>query len=201
MTKFNRRAFLSVAGFAAAETAFSPLASARANRSGAPAILTGNGELTYEVAPAWGALPAGTNFGGTHGAVAQDNAGHIYASTQSATGVLVYNSGGTLIRTIANAYPEVHSMIHAEEHGEEFFYPTVQKGTPAENWLFIKMKTDGTVVMKITAPREAGFKAPNDWRLTAAIAAPDGSIFIANGYGDSRIFRFDRNGNYKGSFA
>ena len=62
------------------------------------------------------------------------------------------------------------------------------------------MKTDGTVVMKITAPREAGFKTPNEWRLTAAVPAPDGSIFIANGYGDPRIFRFDKHGNYKGSF-
>jgi hypothetical protein len=92
-------------------------------------------------------------------------------------------------------------MVHAEEHGEEFFYATVQKGTPAENWLFVKFRTDGTVALKITAPPEAGFKSPNEWRLTAAVPAPDGSIFIANGYGDSRIFRFDRNGNYKGSFA
>ena len=34
MTKFNRRAFMSVAGIAAAETASSPLVSARSNRSG-----------------------------------------------------------------------------------------------------------------------------------------------------------------------
>ena len=201
MTKFDRRAFMSGAGIVGAETVLFPLVSVRANRSIAPAILTGNGEWTYEVVPAWGSLPSGTNFGGTHGAVARDSAGHIYVSTQSASGVLVYNSSGSLIRTIANAYPEVHSMVHAEEHGEEFFYATVQKGTPVENWLFIKMKTDGTVVMKITAPREAGFKTPNEWRLTAAVPAPDGSIFIANGYGDSRIFRFDRDGNYKGSFA
>ncbi len=127
------------------------------------------------------------------------------ATSMSARKVLLECSSttaaGVLVRTIANAYPEVHSMVHAEEHGEEFFYTTVQKGTPAENWLFIKMKTDGTVVMKITAPREAGFKTPHEWRLTAAVPAPDGSIFIANGYGDSRIFRFDKHGNYKGSFA
>lgn len=201
MTEFNRRAFLSMAGIAGAATAFPPLVPARGNRSIAPVILTGNGEWSYEVAPAWGALPSGTYFGGTHGAIAQDKAGNIYVSTQSATGVLVYNSSGSLIRTIANAYPEIHSMVHAEEHGEEIFYATVQKGTPAENWLFIKMKADGTVRMKITAPPEAGFKTPNEWRLTAAVPAPDGSIFIANGYGDSRIFRFDRDGNYKGSFA
>lgn len=201
MTNFSRREFMSVAGITGAETALYPRVAVGANRSIAPVTLTGNGEWTYEVASAWGSLPQGTSFGGTHGAVAQDRAGHIYVSTQSTTGVLVYDSGGNLIRTIANAYPEVHSMVHAEEHGEEFFYATVQKGTPAENWLFIKMKTDGTVVMKITAPREAGFKAPNEWRLTAAVPAPDGSIFIANGYGDSRIFRFDKDGNYKGSFA
>ena len=53
MTKFNRRAFMSVAGIAAAETAFSPLVSARTNRSDAPATLTGNGEWTYEVVPGW----------------------------------------------------------------------------------------------------------------------------------------------------
>jgi len=78
---------------------------------------------------------------------------------------------------------------------------TVQKGTPKENWLFIKLKTDGTVVQKITAPPEAGFKTPNEWRLTAAVPGPDGSIFIANGYGDSRIFRFDSKGQYKTSYG
>lgn len=200
MTNLNRRIFMSVAGIAAGAPAMSAVAVAD-DRASSPTVLTGNGEWTYEVVPGWGSLPSGTTFGGTHGAIAQDKSGNIYVSTQSSTGVLVYSSDGRLMRTIANNYPEVHSMVHAEEHGEEFFYATVQKGTPAENWLFVKLKTDGTVVLKITAPPEAGFKSPNEWRLTAAVPAPDGSIFIANGYGDSRIFRFDKNGNYKGTFA
>lgn len=201
MMNCNRRAFMSVATIAAGTPAVSALASAEATEPPSPTVLTGNGEWTYEVVPDWGSLPPSTNFGGTHGAIAQDRAGNIYVSTQSETGVLVYTPNGKLIRTIANAYPEIHSLVHAEEHGEEFFYATVQKGTPRENWLFLKLKTDGTVVLKITAPPEAGFKSANEWRLTAAVPAPDGSIFIANGYGDSRIFRFDKNGNYKGAFA
>ena len=200
MTNFDRRTFMRVTGIAAAVPAISRFVAAE-TKTGLPTVLTGNGEWTYEVVHGWGSLPSGTSFGGTHGAIAQDNAGNIYVSTQSATGVVVYNRDGGLIRTIATAYPEVHSMVHAKEQGEEFFYATVQKGTTAENWLFIKMKTDGTVALKITAPRDAGFKAPNEWRLTAAVPAPDGSIFIANGYGDSRIFRFDKDGNYRGSFA
>jgi len=164
-------------------------------------LLTGNGEWTYRVVSGWGALPPGTSFGGTHGAVAQDKSGNLYISTQSTTGVLVFSPEGALLRTIATAYPEVHSMVHAEEDGTEYLYTTVQKGTAQENWLFVKMKTDGATVKKITAPPEAGFKAPNEWRLTAAVPAPDGGIFIANGYGDSRLFHFDKQGQYKTSYS
>jgi len=199
MTMMHRRTFLAAAGITA--LAQGGAASVVSNSSSAPVQLTGNGEWTYAVAPGWGALPAGTTFGGTHGAIAQDKAGNIYVSTQSHTGVLVYSSDGRLLRKIATAYPEVHSIVFATEGGDEYLYVTVQKGTPHENWLFLKMKADGTVVLKITAPPEAGFKSPNEWRITAALPAPDNSIFIANGYGDSRIFRFDKNGNYMASYS
>ena len=200
----NRRNFVASAGAAALAT----MAPLRAEPQSSPADcattthqLTGNGEWTYRIVEDWGKLPAGVTFGGTHGAITQDQSGHIYISTQSDTGVLVYGSDGALIRTIAKEFPEIHSMVHAVEAGDEYFYATVQKGTAQANWLFIKMKTDGTVVQRITAPREAGFNAPNEWRLTAAVPGPDGSIFIANGYGDSRIFRFDRNGQYLASYG
>jgi hypothetical protein len=204
-TEINRRRFLGAAG---ASALFAPLAlqavpgTTHGDEKDMQAeFLTGNGEWTYRVTTGWGKLPAGTLFGGTHGGIAQDKAGNTYVSTQSETGVLVYGPDGTLLKTIAGDYPEIHSLVYAEESGQEFFYATVQKGTPKENWLFIKMKTDGTVVQKITAPSDAGFKSPNEWKLTAAVPGPDGSIFIANGYGDSRIFRFDKTGQYKTSYA
>jgi hypothetical protein len=200
----DRRGFCSAAGAAALVALAQTPARAATDDSACKSTetaLTGNGEWTYRVIPDWGRLPAGVAFGGTHGAIATDRSGRIYISTQSETGVLVFSPDGALLKTIATQYPEIHSLVHAEENGEEFFYATVQKGTPKENWLFIKMKTDGTVVQKITAPPEAGFKAPNEWRLTAAVPGPDGSIFIANGYGDSRIFRFDRQGNFRASYA
>jgi hypothetical protein len=164
-------------------------------------LCTGNGEWTYRVVVGWGRLPPGTEFGGTHGGIAVDHAGHVYVSTQSDTGILVYSPGGTLLRTIASSYPEVHSIHCALEDGDEFLYTTVQRGTPTENWLFVKMKTDGTVVQKITAPPEAGFKAADEWRLTSAVRAPDSSIVIANGYSDCRIFCFDKGGEFKAAWG
>ncbi len=202
---FSRRQFCTLTGTAALAALAPQPAEAQAGTSqaeaGASIMKTGNGEWTFEVVRGWGQLPSGTQFGGTHGGIAADNAGRVYVSTQSETGILVYGADGVLLKTIAHEYPEVHSIVHAEEGGDEFFYCTVQKGTPRENWLFVKMKTDGTVVQKITAPAEAGFKEPNEWRLTAAVPAPDGSIFIANGYGDSRLFRFDKNGSFRASYA
>jgi hypothetical protein len=200
----NRRSFTIAAGTAAL-AAIAPRADSQsASEEGKDAVkesLTGNGEWTYCVVPGWGKPPANVTFGGTHGAIAKDQAGRIYVSTQSSTGVIVYTPEGSFIKTIAAEFPEVHSMVHAVESGEEYFYTTVQKGTPEANWLFVKMRTDGTIVQRITAPPEAGFKAPNEWRITAAVPGPDGSILIANGYGDSRVFRFDRNGQYKTSYA
>jgi hypothetical protein len=201
----NRRQFCTAIGVSALTTlsASSSRAQAQTNESASDSapVHTGNGEWTYQVVSRWGSLPSGETFGGTHGGIATDKAGLLYVSTQSTTGVLVYDQNGKLLRTIANEYPEIHSMVYVEENGEELFYATVQKGTPKENWLFIKLRTDGTVLKKITAPEAAGFHAPNEWRLTAAVPGPDGSIYIANGYGDSRIFKFDKNGNYLASFA
>jgi len=199
----DRRTFLAGTGAVALAGLASGQAEAQtsAAKCDANTLVTGNGTWTYRVVEGWGHLPAGTAFGGTHGGIATDKAGHVYVSTQSETGILVYSPEGTLLKTIAHEYPEVHSLVHAEENGEEYFYATVQKGTPTENWLFVKMKTDGTTVQKITAPQEAGFKQPNEWKLTAAVPGPDGSIFIANGYGDSRMFRFDKSGNFKASYA
>jgi hypothetical protein len=201
----NRRVFSSAAAVSAlvafAGGTSTLRAESRKENSGASQYRTGNGEWTYDVVPHWGQLPEGKQFGGTHGAINSDKAGNLYVSTQSETGVLVYDLNGRLLRTIANQYPEVHSLHYSVEDGTEFFYATVQKGTPSENWLIVKMKTDGFVVQKITAPAEAGFKQSNEWRVTSVVPGPDGSIYIANGYGDSRIFKFDKKGNYQSSFA
>jgi hypothetical protein len=197
----NRRQFCAITSAAAVGSSLGRYARSEERGLNSPQLQTGNGEWTYEVVSGWGSLPQGKLFGGTHGGIATDKAGLLYVSTQSATGVLVYDRDGKLLRTILSQYPEVHSLVYASENGEEYFYATVQHGTPEENWLFLKTKTDGTVVKKITAPAEAGFHAPNEWRLTAAVPGPDGSIWIANGYGDSRIFKFDKDGNYKAAYS
>ena len=105
----NRRKFFALTGVAAlgslqTKSEELPLDAAK--------LQTGNGEWTYHVVSSWGQLPSGKQFGGTHGGIATDNAGLLYISTQSETGVLVYDRDGKLVKTIANEYPEIHSLVH-----------------------------------------------------------------------------------------
>jgi hypothetical protein len=125
IANMGRRTFLAAAGMTALAQWRS--LSASSNSSSTPLQLTGNGEWTYAVVPNWGALPAGTSFGGTHGAIAQDKAGNIYVSTQSHTGVLVYGSDGRLLRKIATAYPGIHSLFFATEGAKKFYTSRCRK--------------------------------------------------------------------------
>ena len=101
----DRRHFCAITGVAALGSFLGP--KAHAGTTGEERSLdsiqlqTGNGEWTYHVVPHWGQLPEGKEFGGTHGGIATDKAGLLYVSTQSATGVLVYDRDGKLLKTIA----------------------------------------------------------------------------------------------------
>ena len=205
LTKVNRRTF----GGAAAVSALVAFA-------GGPSVVraesakestsmsqyrTGNGVWTYDVVPHWGELPKGKQFGGTHGAISSDKAGNLYVSTQSETGVLVYDPSGRLLKTIANQYPEVHSLHYSAEGDNEMFYATVQKGTPAENWLVLKMKTDGTVVQKITAPPKPDSNSQMSGELQPLCPAPMARSMSRTATAIPRIFKFDKQGNYQSSFA
>jgi hypothetical protein len=154
--RVGRRSFCFL-GAASTLAAFTGGSKLQAQSPAAPTdtahLSTGNGEWTYDIVPQWGELPDGKKFGGTHGAIASDKAGNLYVSTQSDTGILVYAPNGQLVRQIASEYPEVHSMHYVVEDGNEVFYTVVQKGTPKENWLFVKMKTDGTVLLDYSSAR------------------------------------------------
>ena len=78
-------------------------------------FVTGNGQWRYKKDDAFGHLPAGQQFGGTHGAIVTDKAANVYVSTQSTTGIIVYDRQGQFLKTVAHQFPEVHSMWLAEE--------------------------------------------------------------------------------------
>jgi len=198
----NRRRFLQTLGAATVASivpfhirASEPLSSAR------PVI--GEGEHTYEVIHDWGQLPAGCRLGNTHG-VAEDGHGRIYIKHTVGKGsscedaVLVFDERGTFVTSWGREFKGgAHGLHLAREGRDEFFYLC-----DTGRRLVIKTTLEGTELWRLDASAFGDFYSdPKKFCPTNVATAPDGTVFVADGYGSSFVHRLDSNGNYLGSFG
>ncbi|MFD0894501.1 hypothetical protein KBB96_06225 [Luteolibacter ambystomatis] len=195
MSAFPRRDFLALAGAGLAASSLQRTAAAPEPPAIQPAR-TGNGDFVFETLPGWGATTGGVASGPTHGGIARDKAGRIYASTDGPASVLVYGADGKFSHTIAKEFAGIHQLQIVEENGEEFIYAAWLVGKRA-----VKLKLDGTPVWTMGAPDAGGAKSADDWKPTAVVRGPDGTVYVCDGYGSSRIHVFGADQTWKKSFA
>jgi sugar lactone lactonase YvrE len=142
--------------------------------------------------PWWG-TKENTGVGSTNGGVAIDSKGQIYISTDTKQGILIYKPDGEQVGTMGP--PKVHNLIIREEGGVDYLW-IADNGTSTVR----KMTLDGKEVF--TIPNEKTGEVPKGFKgLTAVDIAPDGSIFVAIGYGSSLIHKFDAEGKLLTSFG
>jgi hypothetical protein len=122
--------------------------------------------------------------------VVVDQAGNIYTSADA--GVFVFNPDGKVVRRfLGDEYSRIHDMkIRVEPEGE-FIYGA--RNANAEGFKF--NAETGAIVLKLPFPKESGLdqKAFNP---TAITVAPNGDIFLSDGYASDHIFKFDKTGKY-----
>lgn len=193
----NRKNFLKLSGLGLAGAALPRPSFAEEAATPAAPVRTGNGEFVFDVVHAWGeALPSGEKIGPTHGGIARDKTGNIYVNTDGPSGTLVYAPDGRFLKAIAKEFSGIHSIVIREEGGAEFIYASWLVGNAV-----LKLNLDGTLVHKIEAPAQAGYKNGKAWKPTATVVGPDGTIYVADGYGTSRIHMFGSDFAYRKSFA
>jgi hypothetical protein len=155
------------------------------------AVRMGCGLMTFDTVPGWGLRPDGSSaLGPTHGAVVIDKAGNIYTSANK--GVVVFSPDGKVIRNyVGEEYSNIHDMEIREEDGGEFIYAA--RNANAEG---IKFNAhSGDIVLKLPFPEESGLNLKK-FNPTAVTIAPNGDIFLADGYASNHIFKFDKTGKY-----
>lgn len=156
-----------------------------------------SGDWTFETHPGWGLVPTNEAVGPTHGGIVIDKAGLVYASTDGALGIVVFDRDGRFVRSIAPELSGIHAMILREEDGHEFIYAAHLRGNQV-----VKLGTDGTVAWKLGFPEASGlYKNPGQFKPTSIAVAPDGNLFVADGYGQSVIHKFDKDRNYLKTFG
>lgn len=160
-------------------------------------IVIGEGAHRYRVDHDWAQLPADRQFGYTHGIVG-DRSGRIYIANQSADAVMVFDADGHYIDSWGAAYEEgAHGLTIAEEDGQEVLY--LANTGLAE---VVKTTLDGEVLWKRGAPDLPGvYDDDHPYSPTETAVAPDGTVYVADGYGQFWIHVYDRDGTYRHSFG
>jgi DNA-binding beta-propeller fold protein YncE len=173
-------------------------------------ISTASAAGDYTVAGNWLKLPDGrAQLGNQHGDVAVSSAGDVYVSVQDpAAGLQVFAPDGKFLRNVNGAPSDFHGfVIHKEsagaDAGREFIYGATLRGQT-----IVKMTLDGAIVMTIgSASIPDQYKVRNARSnqlallLTGLDVAPNGDIYVTDGYASDYIHHFDKTGKYLASFG
>ena len=158
-------------------------------------------EVSYEFAPNFIQPPPGkAQIGNGHGEIAVDAAGNIYVSVQEKdAGLQVYGPDGKFIKAL-KLPPSLHGFVIRKDGDQEYIFAAVL----GEARVF-KAKLDGTIVLDIPTTSFPADKIETEkdkkLHLTNCDVAPNGDIYVVDGYGQSWIFVFDHEGKFKKVFG
>jgi DNA-binding beta-propeller fold protein YncE len=154
------------------------------------------GELTYSIAPDFFEKnPGGQPLGPCHGGAAIDRAGNIYITTDTPRGIVVFSPAGKFARAFGPT--RIHALEIRLENGVEYIYAA----RPADHEV-VKLKLDGQTEWTIEYPKEAGiYKDAKGFNPCAVTVGPDGSIFVADGYGSNYVLKFDKDRKFVKAFG
>jgi len=144
----------------------------------------------------WLKTPEGLeHIGNSHGEIDVDSKGLFYVSVVGGekAGIQIYSTDGKYLRNLPNARNNHHGFTIVQEDGKDVIYAACL-GDPKT--AVLKLALDGTVLMEVplsAIPGEVGTK----FSLTHADRAPNGDIWVIDGYRSDRIFIFDKEGKYK----
>src|SRR6266540_875936 len=217
--RLTRRDFVKLAGTATAavaaaatSTSTSALAAEKAAKPNERPVRIGGGQWTYESVPGWGKLPGDMKYGLGCGVVV-DSRDRVYVTSRSANPcVAVFDRDGALLETWSNDFSEkvgysteqvvlsAHCIYWSKEPGGEFFYFTENAGKDGKDPSFGRRvyKTDlkGKILFEIGNVKQEGTTAQkfDQWTNPTDVAvAPNGDIYVVDGYGSQKVTRFDKN--------
>jgi hypothetical protein len=159
----------------------------------------------YAAVADWVKLPQGReNLGPMHGDIAVSRAGEIYVSIEvEGQGVQVFSPAGRYLRSLANAPADLHGFVIRDAGDGEHIYGVSLRGQK-----FVKMTLDGEIVLEI--PRDAipqqywvenRFSDELGVLLSGMDVAPNGDLYVTDGYSSDYVHRFDAEGNYLETFG
>jgi len=152
------------------------------------AIVNGSGEYRYELVEGWGQLPDGWSFREVP-AVAVDSKDNVYCFTRGEHPVIVFDRDGNFLRSWGEGiFRKPHGIFAAPD---ETLYCTDEGDDTVR-----RCTTDGKVLLTIGIPGERSpYMSGEPFnRCTHTALAPNGDIYVSDGYGNARIHKYAPDG-------
>lgn len=158
----------------------------------------GSDPHSYMSVPNWCRLPDGIQqLGNTHGNIIEDAAGFIYFNTDTERSIMVYRPDGSFVRSFGEGTVGIHDMVLNQEEGTDYIYAAHLAGRQV-----VKYSLDGKLVWTLPWPEASGkYQEAKQYKPTAVAVAPDGSIYVADGYGQNWIHHYRADRAYVRSFG
>jgi hypothetical protein len=168
----------------------------------------GAGAHRFEVIHEWGEAPKPIAYGNTHG-VGVDSQGHVYvhhtvhASSASSDTMVVFDRKGRFVRSWGQEFKGGAHGLHIRKEGrDEYLYLC-----DTRRGLVVKTTLEGREVFTLDYPSESPAYQPGAdgkkprYSPTNLAVAPDGRIFVGDGYGSHFINVYDANGKFQHTFG
>jgi hypothetical protein len=117
--------------------------------------------------------------------------------------MLIFKPDGTILDSWGSVWPGGHGLTRVEENGEEFLLVTDSglwksgSGGFRQTGRVTKIDLAGREIFSISHPMSVGAYEPEMvFNPTETAVAPNGDIYIADGYGSQFVLRYDRNGKF-----
>ncbi|MEM1320526.1 MAG: 6-bladed beta-propeller [Bacteroidota bacterium] len=161
-------------------------------------FVIGHQSHQYKIDRKWGVLDAAVHPVNDCHEMVQDSQGRIILLTNhTKNNVIVYDKSGKLIEVWGTDYPGAHGLTLSKENGEDFLY--IADNNRHE---VIKTTIEGKVVMVLPYPEESGrYEKADQYIPTETAIAPNGDIYVADGYGLQYILHYNARGELLNVFG
>lgn len=159
--------------------------------------ILGHDDFRYKVDTSWGNLdPTKVPVVNCHEMVMDRKGRMIMLTDEVKNNVIIYDQSGKLLTTWTLGLNAAHGLSIVDEGDAEYLWVVDNGGK------VLKTTLDGKVVAEIASPVTEGiYDEKMRWVPTETTVAPNGDLYIADGYGSQYFLQYDRNGKFIRKFG
>ncbi len=168
-------------------------------------LIIGHGSHRYRVIKDWVTPGQGRNHPilNCHEMVQLRDGRLFMIGDHSHNQMLVFNPDGVILESWGTVWPGGHGLTRSEENGEEFLFVTDsglwKSGSSGyrQTGRVTKITPKGREIFSLSHPMSVGAYEPDmPFNPTETAVAPNGDLYIADGYGSQFVLQYDAQGRF-----